>query len=129
MVLQADGTNWNIIQGEQDSGWIVVGSGGSAPAFNSGWSWSGIAGDATPAFREQGDTVHLRGRFGGSAGNATPFTLPAGYRPGSDITQGGCYSGGSGAGVCYIFASTGIIQLGGTAGNDPTMDGISFLVD
>lgn len=63
---------------EDDTGWI-------APALGAGWSLF-AAGYAVPSYRRVGGAtrgeVELRGYLKRTAGGAaSPFTLPAGYRP------------------------------------------------
>lgn len=50
-VLLADGTNWRIVSGQQDPGWVPLSS------FGSGVS----AGTPAPAYRLRGDRIDLRG--------------------------------------------------------------------
>lgn len=69
----------------EDSGWIVVGSGGSAPAFENSWANFG-GGYGGARFRKVGDRVYLDGMIaGGSVG--TVFTLPVGYRPSAQLAD------------------------------------------
>lgn len=79
VVLVSDGTNWNIVAGAQDSGWITVGSGGTAPAFQNGWG--NTASFQVNQFRKIGTIVYIRGAPNGGTGGVAMFTLPAGYRP------------------------------------------------
>lgn len=53
VLLQSDGTNWLIIAGQQDGGWIT--------GFASGVSINPGTGAATPAGRLIGDRVYLKG--------------------------------------------------------------------
>lgn len=73
--LLADGTNWTIIQGQQDSGWVALtpGSGWSVPAPSY----------FTPAYRVTGDTLAFSGAFAGSSvsGITTLTTVPASFAP------------------------------------------------
>jgi hypothetical protein len=70
-----------------DSGWIVVGSGGSAPAFqnstvNYGSGWQ-------PArFRKIGGVVYIQGMVTGVTGlNLAMWTMPVGFRPAGKCQQ------------------------------------------
>jgi hypothetical protein len=70
VVLVADGTNWRIVAGQQDTGWV-------APTLT-GWTNIG-AGAIAAGYRKCGDKVELRGAITGSG--APAFNLPAGFRP------------------------------------------------
>lgn len=74
-------TGWNIVAGQQDTGWqaLSLGTGVQVPGVGAGY---------TPAARLQGDTVRLSGimQNGGSGGGSinagsTWATIPAGLRP------------------------------------------------
>lgn len=120
-----------------DTGWIVVGSGGSAPAFGSGWSsrpgWGPLS------FRRLNGVVYLRGLgntatafTAGSIVVSTIFTLPAGFLP--DVVAGGMHldttnQGGScrlqitNSGAVNTSLSTAAVPTGGWWG----LDGLDFL--
>lgn len=62
--------------------WIVVGSGGSAPAFNTGWSNASATYYPKMAFRmRETGVVDLVGCVTTDGSWPLIFTLPAGYRP------------------------------------------------
>ena len=62
--------------------WIVVGSGGSAPAFNTGWSNASATYYPKMAFRmRETGIVDLVGCVTTDGSWPHIFTLPAGYRP------------------------------------------------
>jgi len=68
--------------GDFDKDWIVVGSGGSAPAFLNGWVNDGTAGYGTAAFRKlPSGLVQVKGLIKTGGIGQVAFTLPAGYRP------------------------------------------------
>lgn len=74
-ILQSDGTNWNIITGQQDSGWVALSLGTSI-----------VGAGYTPSARLQGDVVRLKGGLENSSGSTiltavTLATVPAGLRP------------------------------------------------
>lgn len=78
VTLLADGTNWHIIDGAQDSGWIGF-------SYAAGFSDYG-AGFQLGQYRKISDRVHLRGLtkftpLGSYAGGSMGITLPAGFRP------------------------------------------------
>jgi hypothetical protein len=71
-LLQSDGTNWFVIAGQQDTGWVNLTLG------------SGMAthGSDTPAARLVGDRVTLRGAIDQSSGSASTLaTVPAAMKP------------------------------------------------
>lgn len=70
VILEGDGTNWIIIGGQQDSGWLTIGS------FTNSWT----NGAPAVAYRLVGDRVYWRGNMSGGASGSQPFTIPAGYR-------------------------------------------------
>jgi hypothetical protein len=79
-MLQADGTNWIIIAGQQDTGWLAL-----TLTTNVGTR----AASATPAARLIGDRVFLRGapqnNTGVTINQTTIFTAPAGLRPSTTV--------------------------------------------
>lgn len=71
--LQYDGTNWQIIDGQQDTGWLALSLSGGVSAVGGGYS---------PSYRVLGDRVWLRGGVSFTAtASITIATLPAGARP------------------------------------------------
>jgi hypothetical protein len=80
VILQADGTNWFIIGGQQDTGWVSLVLGTNIIA---------AAGHYVPSARLQGDTVRLKGAMTNTAptsANTLWATVPAGLRPSSVIS-------------------------------------------
>jgi hypothetical protein len=78
VTLEADGTNWHIIDGCQDSGWIGIPYATSYSDYGSGF----VGGQ----YRKHGSRVELRGLVKyatpGSYPTSGPLgTLPAGFRP------------------------------------------------
>ncbi len=67
--------------------WHVVGGGGE-PAFANGWIQHDVIAH-TASFRKRPDgIVEMRGLIRGGSIGQTVFTLPAGYRPSGDGTDG-----------------------------------------
>jgi len=64
-----------------DSGWITVGSGGTAPAYASGMSDGNTAADYRTRFRKVGNWVTVALMCTKGATSVNIFTLPAGYAP------------------------------------------------
>jgi hypothetical protein len=125
VTLLADGTNWNIVAGQQDSGWITF------PTFGAAWS-AGIA----CQYRLTGNVVRVRGELQQNSGTPanTICTFPVGYRP----TQVCAFS------VCPLLATlsyspssislqtTGVLgYITGTGDNGAIwlLDGIAWTVD
>lgn len=80
---------WNVGMGEMQvdvagHDWIVVGSGGSAPAFQGTWINYGAPYRSASFCRRAGFTV-LGGLVKSGAAGSTIFTLPVGYRPAASI--------------------------------------------
>jgi hypothetical protein len=79
VVLLADGTNWNIVAGQQDTGWLPLALGPGIIAFS----------PYTPSARLQGDTVRLKGVLQNNSGliaaNATWATIPSACHPGTGL--------------------------------------------
>lgn len=71
-VLFSDGTNWEIILGQQDTGWVGL-------TLAGGVTGSGYV----PSARLQGDIVRLKGAMSGSSitAGSTWATIPSGLRP------------------------------------------------
>lgn len=64
-----------------DTGWVEIGSGGSAPAFLSGWVNYSTEYNSCAFRKDAFGYVHLKGLIkNGTIGYAI-FTLPSGYRP------------------------------------------------
>lgn len=68
--LQSDGTDWRIVDGEQDSGWLTY-------SFANSWGDAGTS----AAYRLTRNEIQLRGSITGGTGDLPFATLPAGYRP------------------------------------------------
>lgn len=115
VVLLADGTNWNIVAGQQDTGWVALTLSGGA---------SQVGSTHTVGYRLQGDRVWLRGAVSfGSASAITIFTLPAGARP----TSGNANFPPLASGVVTAAVTTaGAMILGGAAMGNAYLDGVSF---
>jgi hypothetical protein len=126
VILEADGTDWHIIAGQQDSGWIQ-------PALLNSWT-GGTNGPVS--YRLTANVVRFKGLFSPAGTNATAaFNLPAGYRPPGAyspivnlptvtpgiecIAQIAGAATGAGAGNFIIFS----------ASPDTTLDGVTYTVD
>ncbi len=129
VVLQGDGTNWHIVAGQQDSGWVPL-------TYSNSWvSSGGPASGATAAgYRLIGNEVRLGGAIKSGTNAATAFTLPAGARPPTNVnvlvmslSTGGLadYLGSisiTAAGAAEAqFTAAGFLQL--------NIDGVDFTVD
>lgn len=98
VILAGAGTNWSVVSGQQDSGWVAlalktnINSGG--PTYY------------TPSCRLLGNTVYLSGQAqnntGGTinASTASWATVPAGYRPSNTTAFGMLTINGSGVASC-----------------------------
>lgn len=76
ILFSPEGVNWNIISGQQDTGWVPL-------TLASGVSESGPPSGAPAEARLRGDTVEVRGNLGYGSGSTTNWaTLPSQMRPG-----------------------------------------------
>jgi hypothetical protein len=112
-VCQSDGTNWYLIGGQQDSGWVALSSSSAVSGINASLTVS------TGSVRALGDRVFLKGELtaGGSiAVGATLWDFALAYRPPNSnagsmpcvtITSGGTVAASS------LTASpvTGVVSL------------------
>lgn len=129
VVLQGDGTNWHIVAGQQDSGWVPL-------TYSNSWASNGgpASGATAAGYRLIGNVVRVAGSIKSGASSTLAFTLPAGVRPPSNVnvlleslSTGGLadYLGAaavatSGA-VTPQYTSAGFVCL--------NLDGIEFTVD
>lgn len=102
--LRADGTNWEIVGGEQNSGWIAV-AGASGVTAGTGY---------TPAYRLKADKVDLCGQLVGSAITTWATGLP---HPAQQINWGTFLSP-------TMTLSTGGVLTTGTAGSVLNLDAL-----
>ena len=125
VTLEADGTNWNVVGGAQDSGWVSVTNGSMSN------SWVNNA-NAT-AYRLVGNRVTLRGGINNGASASTAWTLPAGYRPAQAVTEGPAV--GAALGTVYAgqldISTAGVVTFfyNAATGVSWSYDGFSFLTD
>lgn len=93
-----------------DTPWHTVGSGGSEPGFQN--SWVAAAGHAL-RFRRDRDRVWITGRVNTGAAESVVFTLPAGFRPATQLLMPVVVSGGVG----YVqVETTGTVTVGTLTG-------------
>lgn len=116
VVLESDGTNWNIVAGQQDSGWNLIANG----SMSNSW----VNGSPVFAYRLVGDVVELRGQVVGGTANATAFTLPAGFRP---LQAFGTATSGAAASLVNI-TSAGVVTFSASAPAFLYLDNIHFRV-
>ncbi len=107
----AAGTNWLIVGGQHDSGWVAVTLGGGVS--NAGY---------TASARLQGDVVRLKGLLSGTSITAWG-TIPTALRP-TQTVQFDNYLAGNGF---EIVASTGNMQTA-SAANQWGLDGMTYTI-
>lgn len=117
LVVIADGANWHIVAGQQDTGWAAITLTTNASATGAPWY--------SPQVRTIGDRVYLRGAITTPATATTTLTLPASAVPASQVGM-----------VLYDFATGGAqgaraftggtISIGGTATHVFVFDGVSY---
>ena len=118
-----NGSAWQTFAG--DTGWIAISSYSNSWASNSGPASGGSA----AGYRRFGNRVILSGQIkSGASGNAA-FTLPSGYRPTVAMAFPGATTGGGYLFCYWLVATTGVVTPTFSAGNTPSLDGITFMVD
>lgn len=122
MTLQSDGTNWNIVDGIQDSGWIPI------TGFLNSWSSNaGPGAGVTAAYRKVGNWVHLGGSVTGGTSSGTAGVLPAGYRPLQGLPQfSSTYSNSFNF---FTVSPAGVIAPTWAANTTTYLDAAKFTVD
>ncbi len=106
--------------------WHTVGSGGSEPAFNSGYS--NFPANQAAQFRKHPDgTVRLRGYINTVAAGGAAFTLPVGYRPPATVRFMGNGQNAAGTQISALFyvLADGTVNIHGT--NAPTVVDLSTI--
>ncbi len=91
IIFASDGTNWVLISGEQDTGWLN-------PTLNSPWTFDS-AYDSV-AYRLRGNTVQFKGTMTGGASGSVAFSVPENYGP-----EGLHFQGKNAAYTCYTTGS------------------------
>lgn len=91
--------------------WHYVGSGGSAPAFNSTWANVSFAPKLAFRKRETG-VLDIQGTVSGGT-STTVFTLPAGYRPSNNAgaNVSGYMIGHGRVSVLVAVLTTGVVAV------------------
>lgn len=115
-----------------DTGWITVGSGGSAPAYGAGMSDASPATDYRTRFRRVGKMVTVAVAVQ-RTNTLVIFTLPAGYRPSVPVFV----AFGAGAALATMYPPmasilpTGVVGMGSsTAASNAAFYGtITFPTD
>lgn len=115
VMLMADGANWWIVAGAQDTGWVTL---------SLGTNVSAATGYFSPAGRLIGDRVWLTGGVTTNASfspGGTLVTLPSTLRPASTVQVNGP------AGVATITNAAGAVG-GGNSSSTYGLDGMSFRI-
>jgi len=119
VTLLADGTNWHVIDGGQDTGWIAM-------PYATDWSNSG--GSAQPGgYRKDAQgIVHLRGMANCGAGTMALgkliATLPTGFRPPGEewCAVDGSFGTGNRGTFLMVIDTSGQLSIYDQAGNAPS---------
>jgi hypothetical protein len=120
-LLLADGTNWNVIAGAQDSGWIAVLGG---VGFQNSWVNYG-SGYSSAAYRLTGNVVRITGTVKSGAAGSVIFTLPSGFRPTVGYVQNA--SAVFTTAVSYGYITIGTVGAGTIVGNyNDSLSALSF---
>jgi hypothetical protein len=114
VVLQGDGTNWHIVAGQQDSGWVT-------PSYTN--SFNGFQ------YRLTGNVVRLMGlNTAGSSGNPA-FTLPSGYRPFATRAWALTNNGAVTTNMIGVISPGGVVTPTFASGTGVYLDPVTFTVD
>lgn len=131
VILEADGTNWHVIGGAQDTGWLPI------PSYSN--SWVSNAGPATggtvAGYRKIGNTVYLGGTIKTGTTATIAMTLPAYV----SNTTTNCRPNRAAYAVSvttapyslcsWAIATTGTFTPTLAGGTIPALDSIDFSVD
>jgi hypothetical protein len=121
VILYDDGTNYEVVAGEQDTGWTTV------SVFTNSWA---VYTSLTIAYRLTGNILRLRGAAAGGANGTAAFTLPAGFRPQTALNIPTAVASSAYGTSSAAIATSGVVTL--TFGGTLTymgLDGLSFTVD
>lgn len=136
VLLQSDGTSWEIISGQQDTGWQGFGFGTHISAY--------VGSFYAPSVRMIGSMVYFRGMIlvaqAGYTGGATMLQLPSpsdasapSLAPAAEVLILACYGVGSGSQAILPLNVTtgGIVQYNaglspGIGGQTICLDGINY---
>lgn len=119
--LYSDGTNYFILSGQLDTGWV-------APTLATNWNNGGFI---TPGARLLGDRVYTKGTLsnntGGTVTAATILTLPASFPTPAALIQIGSVAVSTVAGIVSVTTSK-TISFSGAIPNGAAfyLDGLSF---
>jgi hypothetical protein len=124
VVLMSDGTNWHIVDGAQDTGWLPI------PTYTNSWaSNSGPATGGTVAgYRLTGNTVRCSGTIKTGTSATAAFTLPAGARPTTTLYVIGANAGALTVPVGYSITNVGVVTPNFSSGTAPSIE-FTFTVD
>jgi hypothetical protein len=97
--------------GPQEGVWVLVGSGGTAPAFAGAWVNSGGA-DMTVRFMRKNGRTYIDGLAKTGAIGTAVFTLPPGFRPAANTQRASMASGNVVARLSIAAAGTVTVVSG-----------------
>ena len=135
-----DGVSWKYLPLSGPAGpstvpiedWHNIGAAGE-PAFQGTWVANGTQPSYNPpGFRKRPDgVVELRGSVKSGTLNTTVFTLPVGYRPVNGIRISTQAHNGTAvvAGMIYVDAATGNVQIYGSTNADCGLEDVEFSTD
>jgi hypothetical protein len=124
VTLLFDGTNWHIISGAQDTGWLVL-----TNYANSWLSSSGPATGGTAAgYRVTGNVVRLGGKITAGTTGLIAFTLPATAYPMRALTLMSADTSTPTI-VSWAVSAAGVCTPTYTAGTIPTLDLLAWTTD
>lgn len=114
-LLEFDGTNWAIIGGQQDSGWVFPSLIGS---------WPTVTNYSAPSYRQIADRVFLRGGVTNGTGATNHFTMTV---PSPAFTQVLLLPVAFAASTVTISTGGGSLSTANvTSGQQVNLDGLSY---
>lgn len=131
VVLQSNGTDWFVVAGQRDTGWVSL-------TLQSGWA--ATSGTWAPAARLQGDRVQMRGQVTGTNPGSSIAHLGAPFIPtvinsiGSPPIPVVVFHGGShtpvGGSIKFVDAATIDLELGAAPNTSDSakLDSVTYTV-
>lgn len=112
------GNTWVLVSGQYDTGWVSL-------TLPSGWSV--LSGYYTPAVRQIGDTVRMRGVTQATA-RTFSTSLPSGFAPASQVALTGYGSTSAETGFVVTLIDGSSLVVSGSNVEQVSFDGLSYLL-
>lgn len=115
VILHADGTNWHMIAGQQDTGWLTI-------TPTAGYNGS-TAGAYVASVRVRGDQAMLKGQIASNSTNNVFGTVPVAARPAQGVGFGAIVEGAATPQLAFLTTA------GALTSNGPTANGYLMELD